>query len=65
MQLSYAPDYYIARRIAFKTLAELVLHYKVASDGLCVALREPCKQTDVPTTADLSHNTKDQVYLPP
>nr|BAF02918.1 protein tyrosine kinase src [Monosiga ovata] len=53
-------DFFIARRITFKTLNELVTHYKVASDGLCVALREPCKPTDVPTTVGLSHSTKDQ-----
>nr|BAF02920.1 protein tyrosine kinase src [Monosiga ovata] len=52
-------SYFIARRIAFSTLAELVQHYKVAADGLCVALREPCKQTDVPDTVGLSHSTKD------
>jgi len=52
--------FYIARRISFKTLAELVTHYKVASDGLCVALREPCRKNEAPQTADLSHNTKDQ-----
>jgi len=53
-------DYYIARRIAFKSLNELVAHYKVSSDGLCVALREPCKKQDLPELGDLSHSTKDQ-----
>ena len=53
-------DYYIAKRIAFRSLYELVSHYKVSSDGLCVALRDPCRKQDVPETADLSHTTKDQ-----
>lgn len=55
------PDYYIARRITFTSLNELVTHYKSSSDGLCVALREPCKKYEAPETADLSHTTKDQV----
>eukprot|EP00048_Salpingoeca_helianthica_P011850 m.171858 g.171858 ORF g.171858 m.171858 type:complete len:528 (+) comp15292_c1_seq2:127-1710(+) len=52
--------YYIARRISFKSLNELVAHYKTASDGLCVALREPCRKVEAPQLGDLSHSTKDQ-----
>ena len=50
--------YYIARLNAFKTLQELVAHYKVASDGLCVALQEPCIKSVQPQTADLAHSLK-------
>jgi fyn-related kinase len=55
--------YYITRRKMFNDLHELVEHYKVDPDGLCVALREPCRPLEQPATADLSHNTKDQVWF--
>lgn len=45
----------------FNDLHELVAHYKVDPDGLCVALRDACRPLEQPATADLSHNTKDQV----
>ena len=44
----------------FRTLQELVDHYSRDADGLCVNLRKPCAQVEKPTTADLSHNTRDQ-----
>lgn len=56
--------YYITRRVPFRTLAELVEHYKYDSDGLCVLLTEPCRNSELPQTADLSHNTKDQWEIP-
>jgi hypothetical protein len=34
--------FYIARRITFHSLPELVTHYSKMSDGLCVNLRRPC-----------------------
>jgi len=34
--------FYIARRITFRTLPDLVAHYAQESDGLCVNLRRPC-----------------------
>lgn len=51
---------YIARRITFKDLHELVEHYRQSADGLCTMLREPCKEMETPKTAGLSYNTKDQ-----
>ena len=36
--------FFIARRITFRTLAELVDHYSADADGLCVNLRQPCTQ---------------------
>jgi hypothetical protein len=45
----------------FRTLGELVNHYKYDSDGLCLCLTDFCKKSELPQTADLSHNTKDQV----
>lgn len=34
--------FFIARRITFHSLPELVNHYSKTSDGLCVNLRRPC-----------------------
>ena len=48
----------------FRTLNELVEHYKYDSDGLCLCLTEPCRNLELPQTADLSHNTKDQWEIP-
>lgn len=56
--------YYITRRVPFRTLNELVNHYKYDSDGLCLCLTEPCRNLEMPQTADLSHNTKDQWEIP-
>ena len=36
--------FFIARRVTFRTLAELVDHYSQDADGLCVNLRKPCSQ---------------------
>ncbi|XP_053202561.1 tyrosine-protein kinase Src42A-like [Panonychus citri] len=47
--------FFIARRIPFKTLQELVEHYNKDADGLCVNLRKPCIQIEKPTTSGLSH----------
>jgi len=34
--------FFIARRVTFRTLAELVEHYGHDPDGLCVNLKKPC-----------------------
>jgi hypothetical protein len=36
--------FFIARRTTFRTLQELVEHYSVDADGLCVNLKKPCVQ---------------------
>ena len=36
--------FFIARRVTFRTLSELVEHYSRDADGLCVNLRKPCSQ---------------------
>ena len=36
--------FFIARRVTFRTLSELVDHYSTEADGLCVNLRKPCTQ---------------------
>jgi len=34
--------FFIARRVTFRTLADLVEHYGRDPDGLCVNLKKPC-----------------------
>lgn len=41
--------YYIARRMNFQSLSDLVAHYSHLSDGLCVNLRKPCVHVSKPT----------------
>ena len=56
--------FFIARRITFRTLADLAEHYSSDPDGLCVNLRKPCSQVEKPQTVGLSYNTKDQWEIP-
>ena len=56
--------FYIARRSPFRKIDDLVNHYKMSSDGLCVRLSSPCPKTLAPVTAGLSHDTKDQWEIP-
>ncbi|KAK2173446.1 hypothetical protein NP493_873g01016 [Ridgeia piscesae] len=56
--------FFIARRVTFRTLSELVDHYSHDADGLCVNLRKPCSQVEKPQTVGLSYNTKDQWEIP-
>jgi fyn-related kinase len=37
-------SFFIARRVTFLTLANLVEHYSHDADGLCVNLKKPCSQ---------------------
>ncbi|UJR26622.1 hypothetical protein I4U23_007940 [Adineta vaga] len=56
------PDgqFYIARRITFNSLPDLVSHYSRFSDGLCVNLRKPCVHIVKPEPDGLSHNLVDK-----
>lgn len=56
--------FFIARRITFRSLADLADHYSSDPDGLCVNLRRPCSQVEKPQTVGLSYNTKDQWEIP-
>ncbi|CAH1773384.1 unnamed protein product [Owenia fusiformis] len=56
--------FFIARRVSFRSLSELVEHYTHDADGLCVNLRKPCSKSDKPQTVGLSYNTKDQWEIP-
>ena len=47
--------FFIANRISFNTLQELVEHYKTDSDGLAHHLTKPCQRLNVPTTTTLSY----------
>mmetsp|Transcript_98001 Transcript_98001/g.136130 ORF Transcript_98001/g.136130 Transcript_98001/m.136130 type:complete len:514 (+) Transcript_98001:198-1739(+) len=56
--------YFIARRVTFRDLTELVNHYSESSDGLCTRLGRPARAIEMPETTGLSHKTKDQWEIP-
>eukprot|EP00040_Diaphanoeca_grandis_P022837 m.123361 g.123361 ORF g.123361 m.123361 type:complete len:500 (-) comp28982_c1_seq1:330-1829(-) len=56
--------YFIARRVTFKDLNEMVAHYMESSDGLCTRLEKPALTLDLPETGGLSHKVKDQWEIP-
>ena len=47
--------FFIARRVTFRTLSELVDHYSTDADGLCVNLRKPCSQVSRTFRSSLLH----------
>ncbi|XP_052777370.1 tyrosine-protein kinase SRK2-like [Mya arenaria] len=49
---------YIVKRRQFKSMMELVDHYKVQADGICGSLVAPCSRA-APVMVDLSRDTKD------
>jgi fyn-related kinase len=53
--------FYIARRISFKDLPEMVRHYQEDADGLCTRLGQPVRLEDKPQTSGLA---KDQWEIP-
>ncbi|XP_060606256.1 proto-oncogene tyrosine-protein kinase Yrk-like [Ruditapes philippinarum] len=54
---------YIAARRPFKSIMELVEHYKGSADGLCRSLKSPCPRA-APVMSDLSRETKDAWEIP-
>jgi len=56
--------YFIARRVTFNNLNEMVAHYMEGSDGLCTRLIKPALQADLPEIEGLSHKVKDQWEIP-
>ncbi|KRX42715.1 Tyrosine-protein kinase Src42A [Trichinella murrelli] len=48
--------YFIARRITFRTLQELVIHYSYEQDGLCTILRKPCIRVEIPQTLTFTYD---------
>ncbi|KAI1730652.1 protein tyrosine kinase domain-containing protein [Ditylenchus destructor] len=48
--------FYIARRIAFSTLPELIEHYSREADGLCVILAKPAAKIETPQTSTFTHD---------
>jgi len=48
--------FFIARRITFRTLQEIVSHYSHEQDGLCVNLRKPCVKLEAPQTLTFTHD---------
>ena len=53
--------FFIARRITFRSLAQLVDHYSRDPDGLCVNLRKACSQ--VRFVINFSSHTKQEPEL--
>jgi fyn-related kinase len=56
-------EYYIARRITFKDLPELVAHYSEAQDELCARLERAARR-EQPETWGLSHRTNVDWEIP-
>lgn len=54
---------YIAARRPFKSIIDLVEHYKVSADGLCRSLTKACPRA-APVMSDLSRETKDAWEIP-
>ncbi|CAJ0571939.1 unnamed protein product, partial [Mesorhabditis spiculigera] len=52
---------FIARRRPFPTLNELISHYQLDADGLCVALTTPCPKTDLPQTSTFTYDDQWEV----
>ena len=48
-------SYYIKNRVTFRTIQELVAHYKKDSDGLAQQLSDPCIRFSQPVTTSLSY----------
>ncbi|KAL3072459.1 hypothetical protein niasHS_017433 [Heterodera schachtii] len=48
--------FFIARRVTFGTLQELVQHYSEEADGLCVTLTKPAMKVETPMTSTFTHD---------
>uniref|UniRef100_A0A183C3T8 Tyrosine-protein kinase n=1 Tax=Globodera pallida TaxID=36090 RepID=A0A183C3T8_GLOPA len=48
--------FFIARRVSFGTLQELVQHYNKEADGLCVMLTKPAMKVETPMTSTFTHD---------
>ena len=53
----FSGGFFIARRVTFQSLQNLVSHYTRDADGLCVNLRKACSRVETPQTVGLSYNT--------
>lgn len=51
--------FFIAKRAQFSSIRELIEHYTLTDDGLCIQLTKTA-QKELPETVGLSHGTKDQ-----
>ena len=55
-------QFFINKKMPFRNISELVLHYSNAADGLCIKLQEPCQGLP-PETAGLSYDTHDRYEI--
>lgn len=53
-------SFFVTRRITFRSIPELVEHYKVQADGLCTTLHNPCLLAEKPLTSGLSRSVNDE-----
>lgn len=56
IRLGEDEKYFIAKRVSFCNLAELVSYYSKKADGLWVQLMKPCVRTEKPITEGLTHS---------
>ena len=54
IQKLYTGNFFIRRGLTFKTIQELVEHYKQHADGLCTNLKQACLPAEKPQTPGLS-----------
>ena len=52
IQRSADGDYFVTQRLTFKTLSDLVAHYKQNADGLCATLKNACLNAKPPQTVE-------------
>ncbi|KFD72143.1 hypothetical protein M514_15845 [Trichuris suis] len=48
--------YFIAKRMSYGTLEDLVAHYMCSADGLCTRLRKPCIRVEAPPTLTFTYD---------
>ena len=53
-------EFFITKQIVFESIADLVDHYQLQSDGLCTNLVHPCISSQKPQTAGLSKLTNEE-----
>ena len=53
-------EFFITKQTVFKSIADLVDHYQLQSDGLCTNLVRPCISSQKPQTAGLSKLTNEE-----
>ena len=53
-------SFFVTRRVQFVTISELIQHYQIQADGLCIELRYPCLSVEKPQTVGLSKQANEE-----